>query len=359
MNNPFERYAPRFAPDDGGGAAAPSAPSGSGVSTPASPSSGASPSPAPSPASAAPASSPGTPSPGVPTATPAGAAPSREPPRATTPTGEDIFSGFDSGDEDDFDLGTEAAAPIVEGLPPATPAAQPAQPVQPTAPVEAAPPQPVAVPTGQQGQQPPAAATPLPTHAEPGRIAESLLQNRAAIIDHLAATQFSLSQGESEALETDAVGAIPKIMARVFVESQAAAMRQMQQVIPAMMTRLAEVTKRNDANQARFYGRWPDIKPDTHGDLVNRLARTYRQMNPQNTLDQMIEELGPIVMMTAKIQPGAVGNGAALVAPAAPGAPPRRPPAPFRPAGAGPSGPSPATATDPWAGLGGDYGEQD
>ena len=347
---------PVFAPDDGGGSAGGSpAPSGSGVSTPSSPSSGASPSAAPASPSPAPSSSP---APATPTPIAPGAAPSREPPRMSDPVGNDIFSGFDTDEEGDDVFGLEPqVAPVVEPLQPQPQQVQP----QPAAPpvIEGQQPQtPAAAPTGQQGQAPQGVTSPLPTHAEPGKIADALFQNRDAIIDHLAATQFKLSQAEAEALETDAVGAIPKIMARVFVEAQTAAMRQMQQVIPAMTSRISELNKRNDENAAKFYARWPDLKADLHGDAINRLARTYRQMNPQNTLDQMIEELGPIAMMTLKVQPGAVGhpvvNGGLP-----PGAPPRRPPAPFRPAGAGPGGPSPVSSADPWSGLGGDYGEQD
>lgn len=356
MNSMIERIRPIFAPDDGGGSAGGSpAPSGNGVATPASPSSGASPSAAPS---SSPSSDTGAPAPSATPTTP-GAASSREPPKMMAPDGGDIFSGFDSDDDEPFDPTTEAA-PVVDGMqpqpqqpPPQTAAPAPVEGQQPT-------PQPAAAPTGQQGQQPQAAASPLPTHAEPGKIADTLYQNRAALIDHLAATQFSLSQAEAEALETDAVGAIPKIMARVFVEAQVAAMRQMQNVIPAMTSQMAALAKRNDANQAKFYTRWPSISAEQHGELVNRLARTYRQMNPQHNLDQMIEELGPIVMMTAKIQPGVVGNGAASIAPRVPpGTPPRRPPAPFQPAGAGVGGPSPAAQADPWSGLGGDYGNDD
>lgn len=340
----IEKYRPTYAPDDGGGSAPPSAPAGSSgtSSTPSSAPSGAAPSATPA-VSSPPVSSPPVARPEAPPA--AGVAPSTPDPLEPA---DDIFAGFDTPDEDFL----PEAAPVVE----AAPTVQPEAPAAPAAPAaaapEAQPPQQPAQPTGQQGQP-----SPLPSHAEPAKIADTLLQNRGAIIDHLAATQFSLSKEDAEALETDAVGFIPKIMARVFVEAQAAAMRQMQQVIPAMQERMSEATKRHEASVNKFYARWPEINRQNE-PLVLRMARTYRQMNPNSTLDQMIEDLGPMVMIAAKIQPGVHTNGAApQVQPLVTPQPRRQPPSPFQPAGAGPSGPSPVPAADPWAGLGGDYGE--
>jgi hypothetical protein len=274
-----------------------------------------------------------------------------QPPTQPTPKPslDDPFAGLgDFGDDDDI-----AALEVPE-----TPAqAQPAQPV-PAQPALTAPPQTAQVPTVQQtptGQQ---EAMPLPSLAEPGRLAEHLTANEAAITEHLAANAFQLSQADKEAIETDVVGFIPTLLARMYLKSQINMMRQMDRIIPAVTQRFTEVNTRNKANEDKFYSRWPDINAAQHGELVMRLARTYRQMNPNAKLDQMIEELGPIVMMTAKIQPGAypASNGAGhMPSPMQPRG--NRPPAPFTPAvSGGGARPSPHTpAEDLWSGLGGVY----
>jgi hypothetical protein len=185
-------------------------------------------------------------------------------------------------------------------------------------------------------------------------MAEALMQNEPALLDHLAANEFKLSQEDIEALETDAPAYIPKLLARVFLKSQQSALRQMANIVPAMMQKMTEVTKRNTENENKFFSRWPNLKADQHGDTVRRLARTYRQMHPQASLDQMIEDLGPIVMITAKVP----------LTPAAPNgsghAPSGSPPPAFRPALSGSVSPPQPTDpnADPWGGLAGSADEE-
>jgi len=142
---------------------------------------------------------------------------------------------------------------------------------------------------------------------------------------------FQLSREDVEALESNAVEVIPKLLARSFVRSQQMLLEQMGRTVPAMLGKQVNDLRQNAAGEQKFYTRWPQLRP--HADLVRRLSVTYRQMNKQATLDQMIEELGPIVMMTAKVP---------MVAPAA--GQPQNPmqPQPARPAnGVAPPQPSP------------------
>ena len=79
----------------------------------------------------------------------------------------------------------------------------------------------------------------------------------------------------------------------------------------------------------------------------------YRQANPQATREQMIEELGPMVMIAAKVQPRPPGqqpNGGAG-APMTRQATGGRPPSPFKPAMGGPAAPPTPADDNPWQGL--------
>lgn len=338
-----------FAPDGPSGSGG-STSSSSGGAAPSSSSSGASPSPAPS----TPAAGSGGQTPSSPASSagsqPVGASPSPSPsPAPAAGTAEDGFFEFPDilgDDEEDNPTPTSQAGaePPAEGQPTTPPAEQ-----QPPAPGEAAqtPPQQPQAPAPQGPQE---ATASFPTPAEPGRIAESLQANADALISHLAENEFKLSQADIEALEADAPKHIPQLLARTFFKMQVNLYKQMGNVIPAMLQRHSEVTKRSGANEAKFYAKWPDLKPELHGELVKRYARVYRQANPQATFDQMAEELGPMIMIAAKVTPSQQ---------AAPGAQPpamrpagARPPAPFRPAVGGGSAPQPAAGNeDPWAGL--------
>lgn len=360
----FARPQVLFAPDGVGGGGGTPAPSTGGGGTPApsstpssSPSggsagsasssspSGASPSPAPTPSStpsAAPATAPGTSTPP--------AAPSPGPP-------EGVFD-FDSAFSDDGADDDTLTPPQPPQEPQATPPQSPQEP-QPPAPAAGTP---QAEPPAQTapGQQEP---TPLPTPAEPQAIAEAMMQNRDAVLEHLAQNEFKLTPEDIEALETDAPAHIPKLLANLYLKSQVNMLQQVSKIIPAMMQKMQRVSEANTKNEGKFYSRWPDLKPDLHGAIVRRNAALYRQINPQASLDQMIEDLGPIVMVAAKVQPGASAapNGNGGVIPPAPGARMVAPPSPFRPAGSGPSSapPQPGGDNNPWSGLAGTFQDED
>lgn len=351
-DGPSSGAASTSTPSDSGGGSTSSSGAPSGGAAPAAPTSA----PASTP-SATPGSTPSSPM------TP-GAAPT-EPQAAPALVGDNFFDFSQlefGGDDDEGDQLSPQPGPAPGTAQPQTPV-QP-QPQTPQAPpAEAAPgaaaPQP---PTpGQPGPQ--EAPTSAPSPAEPAQIAQALMSDFTAISDHLATTaDFQLSPADIEGLETDVAGTISKVAARTFVRAQAAAINQMARIVPAMVQKILETTKRNDERVGKFYERWPDLKRGQHHETVMRFAKTYRQMNPQSTFDQMTEDVGPMVMAALKIAPGQVQpqtNGHQPPNPMAPtGA--RRPQAsPFVPAHGGGSGgpPQPASA-DPWAGLAGG-GEDD
>jgi hypothetical protein len=178
-----------------------------------------------------------------------------------------------------------------------------------------------------------------------------LAQYEAQAMDLVANQLFQLSPDEKEALEQDVIGTVPKLLAKVFVKSQQNVLTQLGRMIPVMMQRHLEAVQRNVGNEKKFYSRWPDIKSDKHGDSVRKYAAVYRQMHPQASLEQMIEDLGPMIMMANKIVPS-VG------APAASGGQPRGAPngrspqpSPFVPAGAGPVAASRPVEMQAWEAI--------
>lgn len=160
---------------------------------------------------------------------------------------------------------------------------------------------------------------------DPASLATHLAENETAMVDHLATKMFALSKEDMEELETDVSKAVPKLLARTFVQMQKNMLQQMARLTPAMVQKTTEAVKRNAEAREKFFKRWPALTPDKHGDTVDQYARTYRQMNPTASFEQMVEALGPIIMMAANVVP--------TPGPAAPAAPPK--PQPFVPASAG------------------------
>jgi hypothetical protein len=170
-------------------------------------------------------------------------------------------------------------------------------------------------------------------------------------IAHLAQTKFALSEDDIKALDTDAASAVPRLLARVFVESQVSMQKFLAQAVPGMMKKYNTVTSANDSAEKKFFDAHKalNMNDPKHRETTVRIASLYRQANPGIPLDQLIAEVGPMVMASLKI------NG--TLTPVAQGAPvgPRGGAA-FRPAVNGGGGLSP-TAEPPneWAGLGRNY----
>lgn len=246
-----------------------------------------------------------------------------------------------------------AEQPPAEQPPAAIPPAA-AAPVPPSASPEVAPaPGATAAPATTAPQAEPQPIDPY----DPAVMSQHLAQHEAAAIEFVANSQFKLTPEESEALEQDVIGTVPKLLAKVFVKSQQNVLAQLGRMIPVMIQRQNEAMKRNTANEDKFYSRWPDIKRDKHHENVVRYAAVYRQMHPNATLEQMIEDLGPMIMMANKIVPSMQAPGATSGQPArqpgalAPGNGRSPPPSPFVPAGAGPVTQQRAVAQEPWEAM--------
>lgn len=254
--------------------------------------------------------------------------------------GVDFSSIFGDGEE---------VAPLAPEPSPAPAAAPPAA-VQPAAGAEPAP-GPTLAPAPAPGA-PAAPASTDPASApsaqldpyDPGALFSALQKDEKTAVQHVAETMFKLSAEEIEALESNTVEVIPQLLAKGFVKAQMNMFQQMSRMIPAMMQKQTQMMQKHSENENKFYARWPDLKKDQHGNLVMQYASVYRQMNPSVSLEEMIEAVGPMVMMAAKVQPS--------LRPASPGAPAAvngvRPaqPSPFVPAGAASGGASPATTPE-------------
>lgn len=239
----------------------------------------------------------------------------------------------------------EAAPPVppAPATPPAAPAAQTAPPAAeggttPQAPAEGA----------QPGQQP----TNL-SAAEPGQLAEAMRREEAAIVQKLAEGPFALTPEEQTALEENALGAIPKLLAKAHVRAMQNVLQMFSQHVPAMINRHSDIMKKHAANEDKFYSRWTGLNKAQHGEVVTRLAVLYRKMNPNATLEQLVEDVGPMAAMQLKIAPMGAGGPSALAQNAGPGGARPPQPSPFQPVGSSTTGAiSPGgVPDDPWGVL--------
>lgn len=263
----------------------------------------------------------------------------------------------------DSDLGLAPAPTPQPAVQPAAPPATP--PVQPQAPAPAVVQEPPAQTAGQQPPaQPPASGPEVPAgldRYDPAQLAQALAANEPQLVEALAGQVLKLSPQEVEALETNIVDAIPRLMARVLVQAQKSALTQMANIMPMMIQRQTEVLRKANSAEETFYKAWPQLNMATHGQMVRNYAAVFRQMHPQSTLQDLIQHVGPMVMMAAKVSPQAPGvppvqvPGQTPVAARPNGRPP--PPSPFVPAmGGAPVPGSTQSELNPWEAM---FAQQD
>lgn len=348
--NLLDKYRiPLFAPEgtssgsggDGGGKGD-SSPSGSG--------------PASAPASSpTPSSTPPTePSTTTPVASPPSSPPASSPSHPASSGAQEAFDFSaifqDSPDESQAIVQPPAQVPpeVPPPVPPpATPAAQTPQaaPAKPESGTPAPPPTP---------QAPQAAEL---DRYDPGMLSQHLASNEAQALEYVAENVFKLTPQEIEALETNVVETVPKLLAKVFVKSQQNVLMQLASMVPVMIQRQTVAMQRNSENADQFYKRWPMIDKTQHGDLVMKYGAVYRQMHPTANLSQMIEDLGPMIMMAARIAPpipgqAPPGQAANPAAQRAAGNGRSPPPSPFTPAiGAAPASAASAPEISPWEAM--------
>lgn len=259
-----------------------------------------------------------------------------------SPEGGDQFSSFGDDDLDSIDLGT-GTDPSPEPAPAVTPAA-PAKP----APAVAAPAKPEAAPVVPAPAPAPKEAS-APPPSELDSLVQSLDGNAAALTDWLSQNAFALTKEEADAFELDAVASVPKLMARVAVNSMKSTMNIVKNLVPQMIAKeVAKITStQTKAKEAigEFYSSNPHLNEKDHGELVTKWANAYRAANPKASRKDAIDYVGRAVSFEAGIAPGT--KVAAVVAPA-----------PFQPARPGGRQPiATTTEVNPFAGLGSDHDE--
>ena len=272
----------------------------------------------PSPAGGSPASAP-PPSGGAGEATPQvtqlkSSIPAEQEPSAD---GADPFSGMDD-DLDAIDLGVQepptgdepGEAPEPQAPPTEQkPAAQPAQQTAPQAPAE-------------QGQQP---GTPAAPRSQLETAIDGFKTNSGELALWASQNLFALSNEEADALQTDAVGAIPKLMGKVYVQALQATTNLIKNFVPEMVSQgsarqAAQATRAAEALN-EFYQTNPHLNAQTHGGAVDKWARFFRGANPRASRQEAIAFVGRAVSAEFGIQPtGGPAKRAAPFAPARPGA---------------------------------------
>lgn len=298
---------------------------------------------APGAGSAAPASASAADTPAPAEATPA------------TPEASDAdveFQGLGADFDEPFSVEEEPPATEAAPAADAPPAAPPAQ-GAPTA-ASPAPAAPVAPPADKPGSQEPAQASAADAPpAEPADLGGLIEQHAAQVVDELSKTRFALSQDEqkrlSQGLETDATKTIleemPRLAARVYMESQKATLAHIQRFVPQMVVRITQALRDQQQQEELFFKAFPALNREKHWSDVVAFSQLAKSANPKHTAETLRSFVGAAIMAKYGL----------TAQPAAPAAPRTNGLAPFVPAQAGTSTRVEPLNESPFEGLGGDH----
>lgn len=191
-----------------------------------------------------------------------------------------------------------------------------------TPPVQVQPPvQPIEQPTG---EQPPT----------PEQITEYYRTWRGNTEKVLAETHYKLSQEQVDELDADPVAALPKFMAKVYLDAVTATLAQMNAHLPRMVGQINAASKDSEKREMKFYEKWPSLNTEENQKVVLRLGSAYKTSNPTATVEQFIDEVGAQAMVTLRLPMPMQANGNGNVPP---------PAKPFKPAASTP----PSTGASP------------
>lgn len=265
-------------------------------------------------------------------------------PAESTPS-HDNFAGMEDNDYDLVELPATEEVTDGESGAPAPPAEEPKVAAPPPA-TTGEKPVPQAAP-----QQPKAPEQNVP--ATPRSALEQAIEgfrtNHQELAKWASTELFALSKEESEMLETDAVGAIPLLMGRVYSQALQATTNLIKNFVPEMVnqgvaTTNARTAKANEALQ-EFYSTHTHLNPQQHGALVDKWARAFRAANPAASRSDAIKFVGNAVNAEiGAIAPPQGANGSS-----------RAKPVPFAPARPGTRVQQPSKTHDPYEGMDMEY----
>jgi hypothetical protein len=174
---------------------------------------------------------------------------------------------------------------------------------------------------------------------------EGFKTNQKELSDWASQNLFALTKEEQEALDSDAVAMIPKLMGRVYTQAIQATSNLIKNFVPEMVNSGVSSQQRASARATEalneFYTANPHLNAQAHGASVDKWARAFRAANPSASRKDAIAFVGRAVSAEHNLAPGP--NGAT-----------RRPP-PFAPARPGGRAPPAPQGTDPYAGMEDEY----
>ena len=230
----------------------------------------------------------------------------------------------EGGEEESPEVETEVSGEEVGGeaeeLPTAAEVTAPeTEPLQPQTPVQAV--EQESAPVQEAPQAAPETA-PAPQMTEEQRVelrnqAQSELQQR-----------YRFSEEEAERLRDSPEEVLPQLAANLYLDVYEQVMGNLLQQLPAVVHRVSQVQSHQAKGEEAFFSRWKSLNTPEGRQKVVQMGQVYRQMNPNVSLEQFIEDVGLQASVALRLPIEGYPAAQPVAAVSQPAAAPRQPASP-------------------------------
>jgi len=179
---------------------------------------------------------------------------------------------------------------------------------------------------------------------QPAYTPEQIEKARAQAIEQIE-KRFQFTDEEREALHTEPDKVLPRLAARLQVETYEMVLAALQAALPALIGQAVQGYQVAQTAQSKFYERWPELNKPEYSETIRQVSAQYRRAFPDASPEEAIEDIGRMVMRKLGIKPKTPELKARPTSP---------PPRTYVPAGAGAASARTARQKpepNPWAEL--------
>jgi hypothetical protein len=173
---------------------------------------------------------------------------------------------------------------------------------------EAATPEVPAAPAAPEAPTTPAASIdPLKVYTDWRNNAENELANNYYALDK-GIVDSILNEPDPVDGMRKLVDAVPKLMAKVYMDAITAATNTISGMLPAAIEHHTQLGSAVKEREDKFFSAWPGLKE--HRAKVVEIAQNYRALNPALGQEDFIKQVGAITTLTLGLDPQAVQGAA-------------------------------------------------
>lgn len=203
----------------------------------------------------------------------------------------------DMADEQDQDEAPE----VTEDEPEPEPAPAEAEEPEPE-PAPEPEPEPEPEPAQEEEPEPEPEPTTEEPEPEPEPSAEEEEQRRQEYVTAVE-QHFSVDDETIMEFERDPGKVLPKLMAQVYMDTMSQVNRLLSDQLPQRIEQVNEVQRVRAERLERFYKAWPQLQRGeaAHQKVLGRISQAWRQLNPQGSEEDFIQEVGAQTVLALKL----------------------------------------------------------